>query len=309
MLIRSLRQRVPSAALVALAAMVVFAAFRSSTPVHAGQRVQSPDELTLLSAPDQFFSSGSTRIRYRVVGKGEPVLLLHGYTDRVEMWAAMADSLSRQYQVIVPDVRGFGLSTKFASPSDYGRHMVTDQVALLDHLGIRRSHVVGYSMGAVLAANLATLVPDRITSASLIAGPFFPDSATLARWVEPDLTELERGNGLMSFFRHIMPTWPDSVLAPVANQLFAENDFASLVAAIKAFPGLMIDSTTLSKISIPALAIIGADDQSMLESSAWVAARWRGIKHMVLPRGDHADIFQLPEVISEVRSLLARSTS
>jgi hypothetical protein len=62
---------------------------------------------TLVDASDQFFVSDGASIRFRVIGDGEPVVLLHGYTDRIEMWAGTADSLAQEFRVIVPDLRGF----------------------------------------------------------------------------------------------------------------------------------------------------------------------------------------------------------
>ena len=110
--------------------------------VNTGQAVVQP----LLEAPDRFFTSNGVSIRYRVIGEGPPMLLLHGYTDRLEMWAGTADSLARDFRVIVPDLRGSGLSTKFGDPAQYGGKLMDDLVGLLDHLWIREVHVVGYSM-------------------------------------------------------------------------------------------------------------------------------------------------------------------
>src|SRR5512134_1108310 len=68
--------------------------------------------LTLESAPDQFFTRGDIRIRYRTVGAGDPVVLLHGFTRDLSDWRVLADSLARDYRVVTPDWRGFGLSSK-----------------------------------------------------------------------------------------------------------------------------------------------------------------------------------------------------
>jgi pimeloyl-ACP methyl ester carboxylesterase len=258
----------------------------------------------LVDAPDRYFVRREVSIRYREIGRGAPVVLLHGYTDRVEMWTAMADSLASHHRVIVPDIRGFGKSSKFARTADYGRAMFADVVALLDHLSIPRAHLVGYSMGAVLAANLAVEHPQRVISASLLAGPFWPDSAGMARDLSPHLAALKRGEGLASFFRFIVPTWPDSLVRAGAAYYYAENDSASLVASIEAFPGLMLDSARVARLRAPALAIIGADDRSLLHASDRIARWWPGARHVVLPRGDHTDIFQLPETIAEVRSMV-----
>jgi len=232
------------------------------------------------------------------------VLLLHGYTDRVKMWAAMASSLARGHRVIVPDLRGFGKSSKFAQPSDYGHRMVDDVLALMDHLGVDAAHVVGYSMGAVITANVALRAPRRVHSAALVAGPFWPDSAALATWIAPHLRELQRGNGLTSFFTEIMPTWPDSVIVPVAKELETLNDGPSLIASIAALPALVPDSASIAALRVPALAIVGRDDRALLPGTERIARWWPNVRKVVLPRGDHADIAMLPEVIAEVRRLL-----
>jgi pimeloyl-ACP methyl ester carboxylesterase len=269
-------------------------------------RVTKGARASLLDVPDRFMVAGPLAMRYREVGTGTPIILLHGYTDRVEMWQVMADSLSSTHRVIVPDVRGFGKSTKFARTSDYGRHTVRDLVALMDHLQVPAAHVVGYSMGALMAANLALEVPSRVRTAALVAGPFFSDSAAFARWSAPHVAALKRGHGLTSFFREILPTWPDSLVVAAAQQMTAANDAPALEASLDAMPGWMVDSTKVSRLRMPALAIVGIDDRNLLHGTERIASWWPGARRVVLPKGDHGDIFLLPEVIAEVRRLVGR---
>lgn len=153
---------------------------------------------TLATAPDHFLDRGDVTIRYRVIGpdSGTPLLVLHGYTDRVEMWSGIADSLARDHRVIVPDVRGFGRSVPTDTAAPYGQAMVDDQFALLDALGVRQVHVVGYSMGAMLAAHMALRDPSRIASATFVAGAFFEDSAETARVIAPYIAALETEEGI-----------------------------------------------------------------------------------------------------------------
>ena len=259
--------------------------------------------VALVDAPDRFFRRDSVSIRYRVIGDGPPVLLLHGYTDRVEMWAGTADSLAADFQVIVPDLRGHGLSTKFDEPGSYGRQMVDDLTGLLDHLGVRAAHVIGYSMGGVLAAHLALDDPPRALSTTLVAGSFWGrDSAGAARVIEPYLAPIERGEGLGPFFRYILPTWPDSAIDAIVPTLQASNDSLSLVASLRGFLGLMLDTTDFARARTPALAIVSVKDP-LLEYSRFVARAWPGLRLVELPRGDHADIFLAPELVTEFRKL------
>ena len=139
----------------------------------AAPAIASPDApRRLAAAPDRVLTTGDVRLRYRVVGSGEPVVLLHPLGASLEMWGRFADSLATQYRVIALDQRGFGQSSKFADPARFGAEMSTDVVRLLDHLRVRRAHVVGYSLGAAVASHLAVRAPDRVATVSLVAGPF-----------------------------------------------------------------------------------------------------------------------------------------
>lgn len=106
-------------------------------------------------------------------GPGEPVLLIHGFASTHHVnWVApgWAKTLSEAgYRVIALDNRGHGRSTRSYETADYTpRSMAGDAAALLDHLGIARAHVFGYSMGARIAAFMALADPGKV--ATLILG-------------------------------------------------------------------------------------------------------------------------------------------
>jgi pimeloyl-ACP methyl ester carboxylesterase len=106
--------------------------------------------------PAQTFDANGVKISYFVQGKGEPVVLLHGWLSSAGVnWALPGTSalLAKDYQVIALDVRGHGLSDKPTKEDAYGPELVEDVVRLLDHLKIEKAHVVGYSMGGIIAAN------------------------------------------------------------------------------------------------------------------------------------------------------------
>jgi len=108
--------------------------------------------------------SGGVRIHVEVTGEGRPVLLLHGFPDSGALWRNQVPVLADAgFQVIVPDLRGFGASAVPASVDEYSMiHSVGDVVAVLDHLGIGRAHVVGHDFGAALAWAFAAFLPDRV---------------------------------------------------------------------------------------------------------------------------------------------------
>ncbi|HEY0182103.1 MAG TPA: alpha/beta fold hydrolase [Rhodopila sp.] len=102
------------------------------------------------------------KVWYAVFGQGEPVIFLHGGLAHAAYWGLQVPAVARQHQVIVMDSRGHGRSTRDAQPYGYDL-MADDVVALLDHLRIRRTAVVGWSDGGILGLDLAIRYPDRVS--------------------------------------------------------------------------------------------------------------------------------------------------
>src|SRR5262245_3456323 len=99
------------------------------------------------------FSSGGVKIAYATRGQGEPVVLVHGWLASAGMnWElpGISKLLAQDFQVIEMDVRGHGLSDKPKQEEQYGEELVQDVARLLDHLKIKRAHIVGYSMGGII---------------------------------------------------------------------------------------------------------------------------------------------------------------
>jgi pimeloyl-ACP methyl ester carboxylesterase len=257
----------------------------------------------LAAATDQYLTVGGARLRYREVGRGEPVVLLHGYAQRLELISELADSLARDYRVIVPDQRGFGESSKFADPTRFGRVMGDDVIALLDALRLRQAHLVGHSMGALVAANVAARFPDRVRTAALIAGPFYPDSAAFTSLSAAWVTALERGEGFRAFLMWLFPGMSDSIATGAGAQILAANDMGSLIAAMRAMGGLVVSRESAGGIRAPALVAVGTGDPLLPQSRA-IAAWWPAARLLEIPGVNHFDVLLRPEVIGGIRVLI-----
>jgi pimeloyl-ACP methyl ester carboxylesterase len=118
---------------------------------------------TVAVGQDKFFDSNTVKIHYIEQGRGEPVLLLHGQSNNVDLWCAtnLLQELSAGYHVVAFDARGHGQSDKPHDPKQYGRQMALDAVRLMDHLQMPRAHTIGYSMGSTTVSLLLTMQPDR----------------------------------------------------------------------------------------------------------------------------------------------------
>ena len=101
-----------------------------------------------VAAAEAVFESNGVKIRYVTEGKGEPIVLLHGWMGDSSMWGRLdTNPATKEYQLIAVDLRGHGKSDKPHDPEKYGPEMAEDVVRLLDHLKLPKAHLVGYSMG------------------------------------------------------------------------------------------------------------------------------------------------------------------
>ncbi len=126
--------------------------------------------------PGKIVSLNGIQLHYEERGKGEPLLLLHGFgMCGPGDWGAIADELAKSHRVILPDLRGHGWSTN-PSGKFTMRQSAEDIRALLDHLGIRRARAMGISAGGMTLLHLATKYPNRIDSMVVIgATTHFPE--------------------------------------------------------------------------------------------------------------------------------------
>lgn len=114
-------------------------------------------------------TNGPVSIDYEVTGEGQPVILLHGFPDSRRLWRRQVPALAAEgLRVIVPDMRGYGLSDK---PSDIASYsllsIIGDVTAVMNDAGAERAHIVGHDWGAAVGWVLASLSPERV--ASLVA--------------------------------------------------------------------------------------------------------------------------------------------
>ena len=103
-------------------------------------------------------------IEYDVTGEGPPVVLLHGFPDSGRLWRHQVPALAAAgFQVIVPDLRGYGRSDKPEAVADYSMQLLAgDVMAVLADQGVERAHVVGHDWGAALAWALASFAPGTV---------------------------------------------------------------------------------------------------------------------------------------------------
>jgi pimeloyl-ACP methyl ester carboxylesterase len=128
------------------------------TPVLAQEPIQ---------IDSRFADVGGVRLHYLIAGKGDPVLLLHGYAQTSRMWRPLIAELAKTHTVIAPDLRGFGDSSKPEGGYDK-KTMAQDVHALATSLGHKRVGVVGHDIGLMVAYAYAAQYPTDVNRIALM---------------------------------------------------------------------------------------------------------------------------------------------
>ncbi|WP_020177972.1 alpha/beta fold hydrolase [Methylopila sp. M107] len=226
------------------------------------------------------FHSDGIELSFRDEGEGEPILLIHGFASSLDVnWVGPGwfDALKRDgRRVIAIDNRGHGNSEKLYDQAFYGSDlMAADAFHLLDHLGVERADVMGYSMGARVTALMAITRPERVRSAvlggmgeGLLRGA--PNALAIAEGlVAPSVDDVP--NPMAKMFRR-----------------FAEATGADrkALSACMRMQRTAIDEAMLRDIDVPVLVAVGTEDEVSGDMDALVALI-PGAKGLPIPRRDH----------------------
>lgn len=244
------------------------------------------------ASPGSFVRNG-TRIHYVARGSGPPVLLVHGFAVTADFnWgpSGLLDSLAGRYRVIAPDLRGHGASEKPRDPGSYGVEFVEDLLALLDHLAIPRAHVAGYSMGSAIALHLAVRHPDRVASLMLGGMGWRPAEAGPPPIVLAWLPRLDRAAlGEMTVAEALSPPGGQGWDA-ATRAMLDRNDATALAAVLRGGAGLAVAEAELRAATVPAVAVLGSDDELVREDVARLAGVLPGLEVIQIPGRDHFSV-------------------
>ncbi len=151
----------------------------------------------------RFIKIDGLNVHYRIEGKGEPLLLLHGFAASLHIWYPWIDLLKNKYQIIRLDLPGFGLTdmpnTRKMDGIDYYGRFINKFVK---KIGIEKTHVVGNSLGGMIGWVFAAMYPKKVNKLALICAAGYFDESTKSRTValvtKPDFRKIIR-SGLPRF--------------------------------------------------------------------------------------------------------------
>ena len=214
-------------------------------------------------------------IYYEVAGDGEPLVLLHAGIADSRMWQGQIPAFAERYKVVSFDMRGFGRTEMVEGP--FSHH--EDLRGLLDFLGVRRTHLVGCSMGGGVVLDFALEYPERVGDLVLVGaavGGFRPDFGPPKEWDELVAADEAGDLGRISELEVMM--WvdgparsPEDVAPPVRDLVYEMN-----LIALKTEEAALGEewepeppaADRLHNIHAPTLLIVGDEDQPRVFAAA-----------------------------------------
>lgn len=245
-----------------------------------------------------------TELYYEIYGQGEPLIMIQGCGGNITLWEPLIESLSQHFQLILFDNRGMGRSQ--ITPGDYTIQLLAeDTAALMNHLEIRAAHILGWSMGGMVAQELAVTYPALVNKLIIVASASrFPDRSafifraflemlqhgeyeSLARWH----MSLCFSNAFFSNADVVSTTFKSFIISQYPPML---EGLTSQVAALVSYDR----RGQLQDIHAPTL-VLGAEEDGFFPTHVIheTAADIQGAKAQILP-GSHLFYLEYPNDFS-----------
>jgi pimeloyl-ACP methyl ester carboxylesterase len=224
-------------------------------------------------AQGKFVDLDGRSTHYIEKGKGEPIILLHGFFYDSYLWAANIDALAEHFKVYALDLWGCGYSTR--EPLDYGYQLYADQVLLfMDSLGIQRASLVGQSMGAGTAILFCVQHRQRVNKLVLVDAAGLPNSLPLAgKFLNlPGIgefflglqTDAIRRTGLRDSFIHNEELLTENYFENVtrSHKIKGSTQAGLAIQRKQFFDKLSAEIHRLAQMEVPILLVWGREDKA-----------------------------------------------
>lgn len=261
----------------------------------------------MVQAPVKTVHVNDIDIAYKEFGQGKPLLLIMGYGSTMDLWPpGLLANLSSNHRVIVFDNRGMGNTT--TSDRQFSIELFADDAAgLLDALNISKADVLGWSMGADIAQELALRHPAKVDRLILYAGTVGgtesvqPSPVVVEQLTNSSGTARERGERLFSllFPAEWLRDHPNPLAYfPIPTETSPAESYVRQVDAISMWNG---SYSRLHGIRSPAMVITGTKDVISVPANAFIIGeRIPGAWVIQVPGGGHGMMYQYPEQFGRV---------
>jgi pimeloyl-ACP methyl ester carboxylesterase len=247
------------------------------------------------------------RIHYERTGEGMPVVLLHAGVADARVWEPQVQAFARHFDVVRPDMRGFGSSELPPAPwSPRG-----DLLALMDELQLKPAHLVGNSMGGSLAIDFALDHPERVSKLVIVAGGISgqePDLRYEHLWKAVE--EADKAGDHVALNEAEADLWLDGPYRPSGyvrrelRDLFLEMNGSNMDNDWTKAPQQPLDPPAigrLSEITAPTLVVVGDKDLEPLHNTAdLMVSSIKGAHKRVMRDAAHLPSLEHPEEFNRI---------
>jgi len=239
---------------------------------------------------------------YEVTGQGEPILFIHGLGSSTRDWEPQVSFFSQRYRVVTFDVRGHGRSDK--PPGPYSISLfAADTAELIKALGIAPAHVVGISMGGMIAFQLSVDAPDLVRSLVIVnSGPeFVPRTLSermqvLQRFLIVRLVGMRKMGEVLS--GRLFPKPEQAELRRTFIERWAENDKRAYTDSMRALVGWSV-ADQVNGIECPTLVVAADEDYTPVADKQAYVATMRRAELVVIEDSRHATPAERPEQFNQ----------
>jgi pimeloyl-ACP methyl ester carboxylesterase len=241
-------------------------------------------------------------LHYEISGQGEPLLFIHGLGSSARDWEYQVSFFSEQYRVITFDLRGHGQSQKPAGP--YSMSLFADDTAeLIELLGVAPVHVVGISLGGMIAFQLAVDHPDLIKSlvianawTEVVPRTLKDHWNVFMRFAVARLFGMRKTGEVLS--KRLFPKEEQAELKKLFIEHWAENNKQAYLDTLHAIVGWSV-MDHIDKIGSPTLVLTAEYDYTPISDKEAVVAKMPQAELVVIPNSRHATPVDSPREFNE----------
>jgi pimeloyl-ACP methyl ester carboxylesterase len=203
------------------------------------------NEERAMTATGRYADVNGISLYYETHGAGDPLVLLHGGLGSGEMFGPILPTFADHHQVILVDLQGHGRTADIDRPIDV-RLMADDVAALIDHLGLERPDVVGYSLGGGVAFQVAVRHPEKVgrlvfASANLRRDAIYPEMLQQQGQVSAAAAEFMKDTPMYELYQRVAPRPEDfpRLLDKIGQAMAQDFDFSDEVRGLQV-PALVV---------------------------------------------------------------------
>jgi 3-oxoadipate enol-lactonase len=256
----------------------------------------------------------NVKLYYEETGSGTPILFVHEFASDHRGWEPQMREFGKRHRCIAYSARGYTPSDVPADPKAYSYlHVMRDCVAVLDHLGIECAHLVGLSMGGYTALQVALNHPGRVRSL-VLAGTgsgferdYVAEHHKSSRAVA-DLYVREGSTRVAETYGRGPSRIPFEIKDPRGffefQRRFAEHDARGSANTMRGFqgarPSLLEFEDAIRKLTVPALIVVGDEDERCIESSLFLKSAIAASGLVMFPKTGHVVNLEEPDLFNAV---------